>query len=143
MYAGQKAQFNNPSLKPQRVNEYMVQNTRNSFIACGIGASLVLTTAYFLIVSLVDSFDHAVTTFFQHAYLFIPLIVTVGIETALFSYAKQPSKLALQKSANIAFPGGISTASMILCGAHKISDITAVGLTAVREVTTVNGGKHT
>ena len=106
--------------------------TTNRFLFHGIAASILLTTAYFMIVSVVESFDHAVTTFAQLAYLFLPLIVSFGVQISLFSYARQLSKVTHQRSANVTTSGGMSTASMILCCAHHLTDVAAfVGLTAV------------
>lgn len=103
-----------------------------SFLFHGIAASVLLTTAYFIIVSILESFDHAVTEFASLAYLFVPLILSFGVQIALFSYARQQSKVARQRSVNVTTSGGMSTASMILCCAHHLTDVAAfVGLTAV------------
>ena len=104
----------------------------NSFALHGIAASVLLTTAYFTIVSIAESFDHAVTQFSSLAYLFVPLIASFGFQIALFSYARQLSKAAHQRSTSVTASGGMSTTSMILCCAHHLTDIAAlVGLTSV------------
>lgn len=56
----------------------------------------------------------------------------MGVQIALFSYARHQSKVARQRSMNVTTSGGMSTASMILCCAHHLTDVAAfVGLTAV------------
>lgn len=102
------------------------------FIFHGILASALLTTAYFVIVSILESFNHAVTQFVTLVYLFVPLILSFGVQITLFSYARYQSKIARQRSMNVTTSSGMSTASMILCCAHHLSDVAAlVGLTAV------------
>lgn len=104
----------------------------NSFLAHGIVASVLLTVAYFAVVGLVESFDHAVAELISLFYLFVPLIASFGIQMALFSYARQQSKVARQRSTNVSASGGMSTVSMILCCAHHLTDVAAfVGLAAV------------
>jgi hypothetical protein len=104
----------------------------NSFLIHGITASVLLTVVYFIIVTIAESFDHAATQLISLAYLFIPLIVSFGVQIALFSYARQQSKLVHQGSANVTGSGGMSGVSMILCCAHHLTDVAAfVGLAAV------------
>ena len=105
---------------------------RNRFVLHGIAASLVLTFAYFAIVSLSESFDHAIAQFIGLSYLMIPLIIGFGVQVSLFSYSKQLSKAMRQGSISVTTSGGVSAASMITCCAHHVTDAFAfIGLTAV------------
>ena len=50
----------------------------------------------------------------------IPLIIGFGIQISLFSYIKSTLKA---KASGVAASGGVSTASMIACCAHHLTDI--------------------
>jgi len=105
---------------------------RSTFALHGVMASLLLTIVYFLIVSLAESFDHAVTQFLSLSYLIIPLIAGFGIQVSLFSYSRQLSKAMRQGSVSVTTSGGVSTVSMIACCAHHLTDVVPLlGLTAV------------
>ena len=104
----------------------------NSYVLHGIGGSALLTIAYFSIVSIAESFDHATSQFFWLAYLLVPLVASFGIQIALLSYSRQQSKAMQKNRMGATTSGGMSTASMVACCAHHITDVAAfTGLTAV------------
>ena len=105
---------------------------QNSFVLHGIAASMLLSLTYFLIASVAESFDHATTQFLSLSYLFLPLIASFGIQIALFSYSRQQSREMQKGKMGVTTSGGVSTASMIACCLHHVTDVTAlVGLTTV------------
>ena len=103
---------------------------KKSYVLHGIAASILLSLTYFLITTIAESFDHATTQFLSLSYLFIPLTASFGVQIALFSYSRQQS-MAMQKGKmGVTTSGGVSTASMIACCVHHVTEVTAlVGLT--------------
>lgn len=97
----------------------------------GVTASLVLLTVYFAIVSLAQGFGHAVEEFISLSYLMVPLVVGFGIQFSLFSYARLYAQAIHQGSASVTATGGLSTASVVACCAHHVTDLVPfVGITA-------------
>ncbi len=86
----------------------------------GILASIFLALIYFSIVTVFQGLSHAIDQFFSLWYLMIPLIIGFGIQISLFSYIKSTLKA---KASGVAASGGVSTASMIACCAHHLTDI--------------------
>jgi len=104
----------------------------NSYLLHGIIASMLLMAIYFSIVSIAESLNHAVVEFISLSYLMVPVIISFGIQIALFSYSRQQSKVIRQRSTSATTNGGMSTASMIACCAHHLTDVAAlIGLAAV------------
>ena len=99
----------------------------------GISGSMVLLGIYFLIVSLANSFQHALQEFFRIWYWIALLVLGFGIQLGLYIYARGFIKLRelIGVSGNIATTGGISTGSMVACCAHHLSDfLPLLGLSA-------------
>jgi len=100
-------------------------------IVHGALASSGLFLIYILIISLAQSFTHAIDEFVSLYYLLIPLIAGFGIQVSLFSYSRQYMKAMRQGSIYVTVSGGLSTASMIACCAHHLTDILPfIGVTA-------------
>ena len=92
-------------------------------IIYGISASFILLSLFFIIVSLTESFDHALSEFFDYYLFLIPLAAGFGIQIGLGSYIN--AALRVRNAANSAAVtnGGISTGSMIACCAHHLTDV--------------------
>ena len=98
----------------------------------GIAASLLLTSAYFAVVSYSESFSHALGTLLATWYLMLSLIAGFGVQIALFSYIRQYSSVARRNPAGVTASGGLSAGSMIACCIHHVTDvIPALGFTAL------------
>ena len=99
-------------------------------IVHGITASLALSVLYFIAVSYLESFGHAVGTFLSISYLMIPLIVGFGAQVALFSSSRRFMK-SRSESTSMTASGGLSAGSMTACCAHHVTDVLPlIGLTA-------------
>ncbi len=104
----------------------------NKSIIYGALAALALLLVYFTVVSLAESYAHAIDEFLSLAYLMVPLVAGFGVQVSLFSYSRDYVKMMQQSSASVTASGGLSTASMIACCAHHITDLAPiVGITAV------------
>lgn len=98
---------------------------RNRFLIHGLMASVALAFVYFGIVSLAQSFSHAVEEFAGLWYLMIPLMAGFGTQVGLFSYLRSRFKAARVRAVTSA-SGTVSTVSMIACCAHHLTDLLAL-----------------
>ena len=94
-------------------------------VAHGVIASIALLLFYFVIVSVAESYAHAVGEFLSLAYLMVPLVLGFGIQVSLFSYSRSYVKM-MGSSASMTASGSLSTTSMIACCAHHITDLAPV-----------------
>lgn len=109
--------------------KYLVQKP----IFFGLIGSLILFGLYFLVLTLANSFQHAIQEFARMWYWILLLVIGFGIQIGLYTYVKSYIKLKniLGIKGNIAATGSISTASMLACCAHHLSDILPIiGLSA-------------
>ena len=98
-------------------------NTRKPVIA-GITGGLLLLTVYFGIVSVANSFTHAVEEFGRIWYWIALLTAGFGVQVGLYAYIRQSLKARTRgATAEVATAGGISTGSMIACCAHHVTDV--------------------
>jgi hypothetical protein len=103
-------------------------------LAWGITAAMSLLLIYFLIVSIAESFIHAIDQFREIWYWIAMLVVGFGIQAGLYSYIREVLKVRKASGAatsSMAAAGGISTTSMVACCAHHVTDILPIlGLSA-------------
>ncbi len=86
----------------------------------GVAASAAMLTSYFLILTLLNSFGHAVAQFISLWPFMTLLIAGFGIQTGLFFYFREQVRISALSAAS---SGTISTGSMIACCAHHVSDV--------------------
>lgn len=84
----------------------------------GIAGAASLLLAYFGILTLANSFPHAISQFRSMWYWIVLLSAGFGLQMALYAYAKKQCG-----TASVAASGGISGASMIACCAHHLTDV--------------------
>lgn len=89
---------------------------------------------YLGIVSLAQSFDHAVALFWEDKALVIPILLGFGVQVGLYTLLRRCSLLARHVpagGATTAAGGGVSTVAMVACCAHHVADVMPLlGLTA-------------
>jgi hypothetical protein len=100
----------------------------------GLGASILLISIYVFIISLAESFDHALNFFWQDRLYTIPIVMGFGLQAALFSILrKQAADLRQGGKQNkdvTGASGAVSTVAMVACCAHHLTDIAPfLGLT--------------
>lgn len=111
----------------------MSSETKKS-ILWGIGGGIILLTLYFLILSLTQSFSHALEQFLDLWYLILPLVIGFGLQVFLYSYIRYQVQGKNLKAATgeLAASGGVSAGAMIACCAHHLIDVLPLlGLSAV------------
>lgn len=90
----------------------------------GFIGTFSILLVYFLIVSLANSFSHAIDEFVRIWYWMSPLVILFGIQIALFTYIKGYHKIkAATATTSVAATGSVSTTSMVACCAHHLADV--------------------
>ncbi len=96
----------------------------------GIIGAVSLLLAYFAVLTLANSFAHAVEQFLEMWYWFALLVVGFGIQVGLYAFIRQ-SQWGAASGKVAAAAGGISTTSMVACCAHHVTDVLPlIGLSA-------------
>jgi len=97
----------------------------------GAIAFSVLLSVYFLILTLVSGWNFAWLQFTQFWYYIVTLALGFGIQFALYSYLKDAVKQASTGQV-LATTGATSTAAMISCCAHYLTNILPIlGVTGI------------
>jgi hypothetical protein len=101
-------------------------------ISIGLVGGLGLLALYFLLLTLANSFRHAVEQFAAQWYWLILLSLGFGVQLGLYSFIRfELRKRAKGATAGLVASGGISTGSMIACCAHHFVDVLPIiGLSA-------------
>ncbi len=99
----------------------------------GAAGGAVLLVLYFSILTALNSFEHALTQFYEFWPWIVALVTGFGVQISLYSYVRAGLK---RKSANagksIAASGSVSGTSMVLCCLHHAADVIPfLGLTAL------------
>ncbi|MDP3995754.1 MAG: hypothetical protein Q8P74_00705, partial [bacterium] len=99
----------------------------------GVTAGFFLLFFYFLILTLANSFSHALEQFSQMWYWIAALVAGFGLQVGLYFYIRATFclKQTASPTAAVATSGGISTGSMIACCLHHLADVLPlIGLAA-------------
>jgi len=104
-------------------------------ILTGLAGSLFLIGIYFGIVSLAESPQHAIDLFWEDRIIVLPIILGFGVQVGLYVVLKKRLFLPVQNTgpsgALTGAGGATSTAAMVACCAHHVTDVLPVlGLTA-------------
>ncbi|NIS71299.1 MAG: hypothetical protein GTO12_20875, partial [Proteobacteria bacterium] len=101
-------------------------SSKRAVLAAVLGAKALLV-AYFGILTLANSLDHAVDQFILMWPWFSVLVVGFGVQTGLYTYIRRVQKIhhvsALASKKGITATGGVSTTAMVACCAHHLSDV--------------------
>lgn len=101
-------------------------------LSAGIIGALAIFFVYFAILSVVQSFEHAVQQTIDLWFFLFPLSAGFGVQIALYTYIKSSiDKKINSVQTEIMATGCVSTTSMIACCVHHIIDLLpVVGLSA-------------
>ncbi|GBE57075.1 hypothetical protein BMS3Bbin16_01290 [archaeon BMS3Bbin16] len=106
-------------------------------VVMGFSASVALLIVYFGIVSLSESFEHAILQFREIWYWITLLVTGFGIQVGLYSYVRAAlrAREIAGATTSLAAASGVSTTSMVACCAHHLTDVFAIiGLSALSAV---------
>ncbi len=98
----------------------------------GIIGGLLLLLVYFGLLTLANSFDHAVSQFFGMWYWITALVIGFGVQIGLYFHVRMKMHaMAASGTGAVAVSGGMSAGSMVLCCLHHVTDILPlIGLSA-------------
>ncbi len=97
----------------------------------GVAGAIALLMAYFILLSVLNSFGHAIDQFFSLWYWILALTVGFGVQIGLYAHLKQAMCANAGAGAEIAATGGISAGSMLGCCLHHVTDVVPIiGLSA-------------
>lgn len=89
----------------------------------GLLATAGMVTLYFVAVGLISDWPFAKAQFAQYWYFIISLAVGFGIQIGLYSYLKQLVANGQGSGKVLGVTGATSTAAMISCCAHYLTNI--------------------
>ncbi len=106
-------------------------------IVIGFFSGLLLLIVYFGILTIANSFSHAVEQFIGMWYWILGLVIGFGVQVSLYYYIRNSMHSKIAASTEIAAAGGISTGSMVACCLHHLTDVLPlIGLSAAAVVLT-------
>jgi len=110
----------------------MTENKTSKPVIWAIIAGAALLSVYFLILSLANSFSHAVEQFKELWYWIVLLVLGFGLQVGLYTYIRGRLRMkAAAATTSVAAAGGVSTTSMVACCAHHLADVLPlIGLSA-------------
>lgn len=104
-------------------------------LGAGVAGAAFLTAVYFGIVSWAESPQHALELFWEDRWIVFSIILGFGVQAALYIILKKrlfvPVTHTGPSGALTGASGGMSTAAMVACCAHHVTDVLPIlGLTA-------------
>ncbi|MFH1256507.1 MAG: hypothetical protein V1494_04385 [Candidatus Diapherotrites archaeon] len=103
--------------------------------AIGAIASLGLFAFYFALLSLANSFQHALDQFALDWPWIVLLAIGFGLQIGLYFFARDAFKASNAATAEVAASGTVSGASMVACCAHHLTDVLPlIGISALASV---------
>lgn len=100
-----------------------IQPTLIRPIQFGMGALVLLLVIYFGVVSLISGMSFAIEQFVKFWYFIVPLALGFGIQVGLYVYLKNLVGRHGISSKVVAVSGTTSTAAMVSCCAHYLTNI--------------------
>ena len=92
----------------------------------GVGAVGVLLALYFGALTLISGWSFTLSQFYEFWYYIVPLAAGFGLQVALFLKLREVVSRAKEAGAVIAASGTTSTAAMISCCAHYLTNVAPV-----------------
>jgi succinate dehydrogenase hydrophobic anchor subunit len=95
------------------------------FIIIGVGAGFTLLVLYFGLLSLLNSFSHAISEFSRMWYWVLLLAAGFGLQVGLYTFIRDVIRQKQMKGATgaVVASGTLSTGSMIACCLHHLTDV--------------------
>jgi copper chaperone CopZ len=121
-----------PSVPSRPLIHGQTLRIRGRPILFGLLGTAGLLILYLGLVSLAQGWEHAVELLAEDAWIVGPILLGFGIQVGLFTYLKTVVHAAARGTGALAGAGGgTSTAAMVACCAHHVTDVLPlVGLSA-------------
>ena len=97
-----------------------------SAVAYGVAAMAALLGVYFAILTLVSGWEFTVSQFLDFWYFIVSLAAGFGVQIGLYSYLRSAVRGMDMSGKVVAVSGTTSTAAMISCCAHYLTNILPV-----------------
>jgi P-type Cu+ transporter len=122
--------FDSPSPDRRAGEEERKEMSRAGIIwkstAYGIGAMTAVLGIYFVVLALVSGWEFTVSQFFDFWYFIVSLAAGFGIQLGLYSYLRTAVRNMDMSGKVVAVSGTTSTAAMISCCAHYLTNVLPV-----------------
>jgi len=106
-------------------------------ILAGVLGALFLSGVYLGIVTLAQGWKHAAELFWQDKFLVAPILAGFGTQVGLYTFLKIGLHTTARGAGAMAGAGGgTSTAAMVACCAHHVTDTLCVPLVGLSAATT-------
>jgi P-type Cu+ transporter len=89
----------------------------------GLVATAALLGVYFVILAAVSGWEFTVSQFFEFWYFIVSLAAGFGVQIGLYSYLRNAVRSMDMSGKVVAVSGTTSTAAMISCCAHYLTNI--------------------
>jgi copper chaperone CopZ len=90
----------------------------------GLVGAAGLLILYLGLVSLAEGWTHAVELFVEDAWIVGPILIGFGVQVSMYTYLKTVIHAAAKGTGALAGAGGgTSTAAMVACCAHHVTDV--------------------
>ena len=103
-----------------------MQNNILRSLFWGMLGTTILLGFYFLVLTLVSNWDFTLSQFLEFWYFIISLAVGFGIQIGLFTYLRNAVRGMDMSGKVVAMSGTTSTAAMVSCCAHYLTNILPV-----------------
>ena len=101
----------------------IIQKIHQKAVFYGLLASLILLTLYFTVVTLISGWEFAREQFEQFWYFLLSLAIGFGVQVGLYVYLKNLVKNQKPNGKVLAATGTTSTAAMISCCSHYLTNL--------------------
>ncbi|MGE5219775.1 MAG: hypothetical protein ACM3SP_22470 [Chloroflexota bacterium] len=95
-------------------------------MAVGLGGSAALLSVYFVVLVAVSGWEFTISQFLEFWYFIVSLAAGFGIQIGLYSYLRNAVRSMDMSGKVVAVSGTTSTAAMISCCAHYLTNIAPV-----------------
>jgi hypothetical protein len=89
----------------------------------GLAAGLAMLGVYFGVLWAANSLDHALSELAALWMWMMPIVVGFAFQVGLFAYARGAARGTHAHAGGVVASGGLSTASMVACCAHHVTDV--------------------
>ena len=103
-----------------------MNNIVSKSVIWGLAGMAILLAIYFAVLTLASGWDFTLSQFFDFWYFIVSLALGFGLQIGLYSYLRNAVRSMDMSGKVVAVSGTTSTAAMISCCAHYLTNILPV-----------------